>query len=546
VTERRKWWGWGREGERYHLPAPGRFWSYLEEALGDLPAAPPVPALEAMQLPPTRLSQTELDDLAGLLGKGGASVVHYDRLMHARGMSYPELLRLRQGEVAASPDAVVYPDSEKQVRMLLARAVDRGWAVIPYGGGTSVVGGVAVPGGERPVLTMDLRRMNRILEIDRTSRVAAVQCGISGPELEAELNREGFTLGHFPQSFEHSTLGGWIATRAAGQNSTLYGKIEHMVVSLRLVTPSGILETARVPAEATGPSLLQWLIGSEGILGVITQAVVRLHPVPARRGFFSCLFPDFPTGMAAVGKMMETGPYPAVLRLSDPDETAMALMLSRGPRPSMAERLGEWYVRLRGVKLDRSALLIMIFEGDAATVKTGLLRARRASNSGVNLGARPARHWMETRFRHPYLRDLLMERSVLLDTLETAAPWEGLPRLYKAVTEALRTAILQTAPGALVLSHLSHAYRDGASLYFIFMARQRSGSDPAQWRTIKEAATEAILDNGGALSHHHGIGTMHKPWLPRYLRPEGFAFLEHAKRRLDPCNTMNPGKLVGS
>jgi alkyldihydroxyacetonephosphate synthase len=313
-----------------------------------------------------------------------------------------------------------------------------------------------------------------------------------------------------------------------------------------MVTPTMVLQTARVPAEATGPSLLQWLIGSEGILGVITQADVRLHPVPARRGFVGYLFPDFPTGMAAVGEMMQTEPYPAVLRLSDPDETALALTLSRKPRPSVTERLGEFYVRLRGFKLDRGALLIMIYEGDEANVRAGVRRARRILKSGLYLGALPARHWMETRFQHPYLRDLLMDRSVMLDTLETAAPWEALPRLYSAVTGALRSEIQQTAPGALVLSHLSHAYCDGASLYLVFLARQRHGSEHEQWRAIKEAATKAVLDCGATLSHHHGIGTMHKPWLPRYLGSAGLDFLEYTKRRLDPSNIMNPDKLVGN
>jgi alkyldihydroxyacetonephosphate synthase len=386
--------------------------------------------------------------------------------------------------------------------------------------------------------------MNRILSIDLISNTARVQAGIRGPDLEAQLNRRGFTLGHFPQSFEFSTLGGWIATRSAGQSSTKYGKIEQMVVSLRMVTPRGVVEPPAVPAEAAGPSLLHCLIGSEGIFGIITEAVIRLHPVPPHRAFASYLFPDFLSGVGAVRAMMQAGIRPAVVRLSDPEETAMAAVLSRPRRAPFKDILGRWYVRWRGFDLDQGTLLILIFEGDKAEVAAARRQAHRLFRGALYLGTRPSRLWMRVRFLHPYLRDELMDRSVLVDTLETAATWERLPRLHSEVRHAIAKAIGRTAPGALVLTHLSHAYRDGASLYFIFMARQHRGHEGEQWQLIKDAATEAILEHGGALSHHHGIGRMHKVWVPRYLGPRSTMFLEGLKGQWDPQHIMNPGKLI--
>ena len=319
-----------------------------------------------------------------------------------------------------------------------------------------------------------------------------------------------------------------------------------MVVSLRMVTPTGVVDSPTVPADAAGPSLLQCLIGSEGILGVITHAVVRLHPIPQHRAFIACLFPDFTTGIAAVRNILQADMRPAILRLSDPEETAMAVLLSKSPRPSVKERLGHWYIRSRGFDLERSALLILIFEGTHDHVAAARRQARSFLKSGLSLGSSPARLWLKSRFHHPYLRDDLLDRSVMVDTLETAAPWESLLTLYTALRKALSESIRNTAPGALVFSHLSHAYPDGASLYFTFMARQQTGRELEQWQEVKEAATEAILRHGGALSHHHGVGSMHKPWLRDYLGHTGLEFLEHMKDKVDPKHIMNPGKVLGS
>ena len=543
-TEKLKWWGWGREGESYCIQNPQKFWSFLEQNLGPLEQSPRVSSLNEIALLPSRLALKDLEDLRQLFGEKDVTTDNADRIIHSFGKSYVDLLRIRRGTVERAPDVVVFPQRQEQIQDLLALASHRAWAVVPFGGGTSVVGGVEIPEDSKPSVTLDLRRMNRVLHIDRNSHTAVVQSGIMGPALERELNASGFTLGHFPQSFEFSSLGGWVATRSAGQNSTKYGKIENMVVSLRLVSPTGVLDSPMVPADAAGPSLLQCLIGSEGALGVITQAVVRLHPLPQSRAFGAYLFSDFASGVDAVKKMLQADLRPAVLRLSDPEETAMALLLAQSPRPSVKERLGHLYARLRGFDLHNGALLLLIFEGPKRLVSVAKKEAHRYARGGLYLGSLPARNWIKERFRHPYIRDDLLDHSVMVDTLETAAHWQKLPEIYAAVRQALSDSILASASGALVLGHLSHGYSDGASLYFTFMARQQPGQEYAQWQTVKTAATEAILKHGGALSHHHGIGSMHKPWTSTYLGKEGFSLLAELKHKLDPQNIMNPGKLL--
>ncbi|MCG6916845.1 MAG: FAD-binding oxidoreductase [Deltaproteobacteria bacterium] len=542
-TEKLKWWGWGREGESYSIRNPQGFWSFLEQNLGPLQQSTRVSSLNDISLPPSRLALKDLEDLRQLFGEKDVTIDDTDRIIHSFGKSYVDLLRIRRGTVERAPDVVVFPQRQEQIQDLLALASRKSWAVVPFGGGTSVVGGVEVPEDSKPSVTLDLRRMNRVLQIDRNSYTAVVQSGVMGPALEKELNASGFTLGHFPQSFEFSTLGGWVATRSAGQNSTKYGKIENMVTSLRLVSPTGVLDSPMVPADAAGPSLLQCLIGSEGALGVITQAVVRLHPLPQSRAFGAYLFSDFASGVDAVKKMLQADLRPAVLRLSDPEETAMALLLAQSPRPSIKERLGHLYIRLSGFDLHSGALLLLIFEGPERLVSVAKKEAHRYARAGLYLGSLPARNWIKERFRHPYIRDDLLDRSVMVDTLETAAHWQKLPEIYAAVRQALSDSILATASGALVFGHLSHGYSDGASLYFTFMAKQQPGQELAQWQTVKTAATEAILKHGGALSHHHGIGSMHKIWTSTYLGKEGFSLLAELKNKLDPQNIMNPGKL---
>ena len=547
-----RWWGWGTLDRSYPLEDRPGFWPFLRERLGLRgDERSPVVDLAQIELPAPRIPPQALDGLRDLVGAENVSISKMNRLTHALGKSYRDLVRLRRGEVENPPDAVVWPREEEQVADLLRLAQQWKLAVIPFGGGTSVVGGVEPTEAEglEGTISLDLKGLNRVLAVDRVSLTATVQAGILGPELERALNDQGYTLGHFPQSFEFSTLGGWIATRAAGHASTKYGKIEQMVVSLRVVAPVGVIETKAAPASASGPDLKGLLIGSEGVYGVITRATLRIHPLPEVRDYRGLLFRSFGDGVQAVREMMQAELFPATVRLSDAGETRAYMAMRRVPTTRMKalkERVGTWLLARRGYSLEDGCLMILGLEGDRETVareREAALAICRA-HGGFHLGRSVGRAWHAERFELPYLRDILLDHGVMVDTLETATTWENLESLYARVRDALWEAIEATGVQPWVMAHLSHAYPDGASLYYTFLGRQVPGHEIEQWWAIKRAATDCIMAHGGTLSHHHGVGLDHAPWLEAEHGPEGVRALRALKRALDPEGIMNPGKLL--
>ncbi len=539
-----KWWGWGEEGKVYHLPDPERFWTYIQARLGPTDASTRLDSLEGVRLRPPRLSAAVLSALARIVGDGGMSTESSDRAVRSLGKGYKDLVRIRQGQVPNPTDVVVWPRTEEQVTAVVELAARERVAVVPFGGGTSVVGGVE-PAGEGPVLTLDLGEMTGVMRIDRQSATATVAAGVAGPELERQLNAAGFTLGHFPQSFEYSTVGGWIATRSAGQKSTLYGKIEERVQGLRLAYPGGLLTTPAAPAAAAGPDLVQLIAGSEGTLGVITEATLRLAPLPPHQDYRGYLFHDFAAGVAAARELLQAGLRPAVLRLSDEPETesTLALRPTRHGLGAAAERAGLWYLSRRGLHLESASLMILGFEGEEAAVRHQRAEARPVLRryGAQSLGLSPGRAWERSRYDAPYLRDLLLDHGIMVDTLETATTWDRYLTLHAAVRDALGEALGERGG---VMAHLSHAYSDGGSIYYTFLAPQERGGEVEQWERVKAAATEAIVGQGGALSHHHGIGSDHRAWMESYLGHSGARWLAALKSALDPVGVMNPGKLV--
>jgi alkyldihydroxyacetonephosphate synthase len=546
-----RWWGWGTLDKTYPLENRPAFWPFVRQELGLTgQESCPVPDVASIALLSPRLTLSDLATMEQIVGVEGVSTEHEARLTHALGKSYRDLVRLRLGQVPHPPDAVVWPQDEAQVVSILQWAAEQRIAVVPFGGGSSVTGGVEAleRPGQRGVLSLDLARLNRLLALDPVSRTATVQAGILGPNLERALNAQGFMLGHFPQSFEFSALGGWIATRSAGQSSTGYGKIEDMVVSLRVVTPAGVVETRVVPASAAGPELKELLIGSEGVFGVITQAVLKIHPLPAARDYRGLLFRSFSDGLAAIREMLQSGLAPAVVRLSDKDETRSSLAL-REPPTGRGERLKEAVgLRLlarRGYSLETGCLMILGVEGEEEVVReTGqAARAICQAHGAFDLGHGAGRSWLQERFELPYLRDVLLDHGVMTDTLETATTWDKLETLYTRLKAAIASAIEAGGVRPWVMAHISHSYPQGASLYFTFLAKQTPGRESEQWLAIKKAATECIMRNGGTLSHHHGVGYEHAPWLEAEDTATGVAALRAVKRALDPQGIMNPGKL---
>jgi len=556
-----RWWGWGTLDRDFSLEGRQAFWPKLQEWL-ELPdeaiehEAHPVP-LEEISLRPPRLDDPMLLSLRRLLGEGQVRADKLTRVEHAYGKSYRDLVRIRTGHIPNPSDVVVYPVDQGQVASLLAWAAEREVAVIPFGGGSSVLGGVEPALDGCFAITLDLARLDRVLSLDPVSRTARIQAGATGPEVEAQLNAQGFTLGHFPQSFEFSTLGGWIATRSAGQNSIGYGKIEHMIQAVRVVTPVGIVETKDTPATAAGPSLLQLFAGSEGAYGVITEATMRIHPLPEVQDYRGILFHDMEGGIAAFRALMQSRSLrPAIVRLSDPSETASQAVMSREHHGThrLADHVLEQYLGARGYDLTAGSILLLLgFDGEAKWVarQWDLALEVCGDHRGLSLGRAVGRAWMRDRYALPYLRDTLLGHGVIVDTLETATTWSNLMPLYEAMVNAIKATITATGGGpGYVMTHISHAYEHGASLYTTFLGRQVGDPDPlakqAQWQEIKQAATDTIMAVGGTLTHHHGIGRDHAPWLDEEIGLLGMKALRTLKQTFDPVGILNPGILVRS
>jgi alkyldihydroxyacetonephosphate synthase len=538
---RMRWWGWGEDG--HDAPLTPSAHALLEGELGALaPRRDPV-ALEAVRLPDPALAPRARERLAAVVGEEHLCEDRPTRVAHAAGRGYHDLVRLRAGDAATAPDAVAYPGTAEEVLGLLRVCAEEQVAVVPFGGGTSVVGGVeALRGRFAAALTVDLARLDRLLAVDAESLTATVQPGMTGPALAAALDEHGLTLGHLPQSFEYSTVGGWVATRSAGQASTGYGRIDALVVALRVSTPSGEIATRPLPASAAGPSLRELLVGSEGTLGIVTEVTLRVRPRPAVRRYEAFSLPRFDAGVAAFRALAQAGAAPDVARLSDAQETRVSLALSG---EGLATRALRGYLRARGhaggclaIAGWEDASEALVRRRRAATVR--LLRDHGALALGTPVGAA----WERGRFHAPYLRDELLAHGVLVETLETATTWSRLTELHAAVAAALDRALRGRGTSPVVMGHVSHVYRTGASLYFTFVARQEAGAELEQWHAAKAAASAAILAGGGTITHHHAVGRDHAPWLPEEVGELGIELLRAAKATLDPAGIMNPGKLL--
>jgi alkyldihydroxyacetonephosphate synthase len=548
--EKRRWWGWGLD--EVEPPHTEGLYAYLSENLSPWPESGlSVPDIGDLDIRPPFLPQAFRHDLETIMDSGQIRTDRASRVFHAMGRSYRDLIRLRTGRIPAPPDVVVYPTSHIQVRRILDVAARHGAAVIPFGGGSSVVGGLEPAAELRPVICMDMVRMNRVLEIDPISLTARVEAGIYGPDLEQVLGNKGYTLGHFPQSFEFSTLGGWIATRGAGHKSNRYGKIEDMVLSLKAALPGDEIQTPQVPAAAAGGDLTQLLIGSEGALGVITEARVKIHPLPEAEWFSAYLFPDFHAGCTCIREIMALGLSPATIRLSDEDETR-ALMAEAsaketgGSKRFIMEKIAPRYLSFKGVDINRCCLLLAVGEGSPAEIRAEkkAVAAMCKAHGGVKAGSGPARAWHETRYGTPYLRDEMLGRGLLVETLETAATWDNLNKLYNEVRKAVSGSLNVNGRKGVVMTHLSHTYPQGANLYFTFIGPMEQGAEEEQWLRIKTAATNAIVENQGSLSHHHGVGRDHKPWMEKFWGKELAKTFRQAKTTLDPQAVCNPGVVL--
>jgi len=524
---RLKHFGWGREGSGLTEAEETLVLRRAEQQFGP-PVEPEVkpPGLANIKLEPPRLKPP-----ASL---SFCSTEHYDRAAHTYGKSFPEYTRGLLGNYGSAPDVVAYPRNEADVASVLDWAGGAQASVTPFGGGSSVVGGVEPrrDGRYQAAVTIDLRELGRVIEVDKTSRAASIEAGVFGPALEAQLKPQGLTLRHFPQSFECSTLGGWIATRSGGHFATLYTHIDDLVESLRLVSPKGILETRRLPGSGAGPSPDRLLIGSEGILGVITQAWMRLQDRPKFRGGGAVHFADFFTAARALRAISQAGLFPANCRILDPQEAFNT-----------------------GASDGSTAVMVLAFESGDHPIEPWL---KRALECCADHGGKPeqagrtdahregaAGAWRNAFIRMPYARERLIQRGLIGDTFETAITWERFETFHDSVKAATERAILEaTGRAGQVTCRCTHVYPDGPAPYFTFHAAGRHGQLSAQWHTIKSAGLDAVIARGGTVTHHHAVGRDHRPWYDRQRPPLFAAALKAAKAAMDPQGLLNPGVLI--
>jgi alkyldihydroxyacetonephosphate synthase len=548
-----KWWGWGLEGVAFTHEDKPELRGFIERVLAlDVarPTTRPV-AFDELTIAEPALGDALRGALEDAVGGDFVSTDPLDRVVHARGKSLRDLVRHRGGDVGRVPDVVVRPGDEAAVEAVLRAAIAADAVVIPFGGGTNISGSLEAPPEEtRTIVSVDMSRMSQVLEIDEGSRLARVQAGVFGPDLERQLNARGWTIGHFPDSFTHSTLGGWIATRSSGMQSDKYGDIADLTRAVRVVTPAGTLATRPVPHTSTGPSVREMVLGSEGRLGIITEATVHVHRVPEQRVILGYLFPDWPRALAAMQAIAESEASPTVTRVSDSFETAFSFSTRKHPTPLdrvKSKALTTYLERRRGYDLEAMCLCFIGYEGSKAHVAAQRKLVGRIVSrfGGLCIGSSPGELYDQKKFDTPYIRDFLLDRGAPADVSETSAPWSALRPLYDSVMAAAHGAFADLGVTGYIMCHLSHSYHAGACLYFTF-AFNPSGTREAidEYDVVKTAIQQAFVDSGATLSHHHAVGTEHAQWLEEDISPAGVAMVRALFDGVDPGANLNPGKIV--
>jgi alkyldihydroxyacetonephosphate synthase len=547
-----KWWGWGHEDAEFRASHHPDFWPFAKSVLDiesdDFPGREW--NLDSIELPERFVDEQFLAKLRTSLASSQITDDAKERVIHSYGKGFRDLFRLRHGIAAGAPDLVVYPESERDVSLTLRAAAERDIVLIPFGGGSNIAGCLERMDARRMCVSLDMRRMRRVLAVDQRSFTAQVEAGVFGPDLEEQLAAHGMTLGHFPDSFLHSTLGGWIATRSAGMQSDKYGKIEDMVIAVRMATPEGVLQTRVVPKSSNGIDVNHLCIGSEGTLGIITEATMRVHALPESRQVRGYLFPEFEGGIEAMFECMNQECMPAMVRLNDPDKTALSLAF-RPPASGftkIASSLFKTYLRAKGFAQPRACLMLIAFEGRARGVSRRLQQAeviyRKCGAVGLGTGA--GKSFEATKYDFPHIRDFLLDRNVTTDVSETSTVWSNIATLYQETIAVLRAEIGKSGVRPWAGCHVSHTYPCGASLYFTFGFRQQLGKEMEQYLQVKRAVQQSFIDHGATLSHHHAVGTEHLPWLAADISTVGVQAVSAIKQGLDPANIMNPGRLLPS
>jgi alkyldihydroxyacetonephosphate synthase len=548
-----KWWGWGVEGVSFHHEDKPGFRPFVINAIDlDVNTTPTAPmSLDELPIPAPVISAQLLNELAEAVGADYARQDDLERIVHTYGKSVRDLLRLRAGDIPRIPDVVVYPANEAEVQLIVDHAVAADAVIIPYGGGSNIAGSLHAPEDEtRPVISVDLGRMNQVIEIDEESGLARIQSGAQGPDLEKQLIDQGWTLGHYPDSFTHSTLGGWAATRSSGMQSDKYGDIADIARGMRVVMPGKVLEVRPLPHTSTGPSVREMVLGSEGRLGVITEVTVQVHRIPEVRVILGYLFPSWEAGLAAMQEISTSDAHPSITRVSDAKETRFSFATrKKSSKISISSLISKGLMKVlerRGWNLDEVCLSFIGYEGGKAHVarQKKIVKDIVSEHGGILLGKGPGELYDQKKFDTPYIRDFLLDRGAIGDVSETAAPWSKLLPLYRNVMTAAEKVYAQLGVTGWIMCHLSHSYHSGACLYFTF-AFKHDGVDPlSQYEPLKNAIQQAFVDSDGTLSHHHAVGTEHAAWLEQDISAPGVHMIDGLFTAMDPGRNFNPGKIV--
>jgi alkyldihydroxyacetonephosphate synthase len=549
-----KWWGWGLEGIAFHHEDKPGFAPFILEQLAlDLHAVAPtgMPSFDKVTVEKSLISPTFSKVLADIVGADNVTTDKMERVVHAYGKSLRDLVRIRANQIERTPDVVVYPATEPEVQQIVDAAVKADAVLIPFGGGSNIGGSLEPLRTEkRVVISLDMGRMNKLLEIDSDAGLARIQAGALGPDLEDQLAAQGWTIGHFPDSFTHSTLGGWIATRSSGMQSDKYGDIADITRGLRLVRPGGTLVIRPIPSASNGPSVREMILGSEGRLGVVTEAWVQVHRIPAKRDVYAYFFPNFETGLKAMQEIAESDAAPTITRVSDNMETRFSLATSKeshGITKFVSGTVLPAIFRSKGWNLDEICLSFIGYEGSErhAKLQKKLVDKIVKKYNGMGVGKGPGILYDQKKFDTPYIRDFLLDRGAAGDVSESAAPWSKLQVLHDGAVSAAHDAFDRIGAQGVIISHLSHSYHSGACLYFTFGFK--FGKDAlGDYDIVKSAIQQSFIDNGGSISHHHGVGLEHAPWLEDDISPSGIAVMQGLFDAVDPKGNFNPGKIIAA
>jgi alkyldihydroxyacetonephosphate synthase len=540
----KNWWKWGDPSAYEHVDNYPNLRNICKERFGVDPKEDFHPPVEFEFDEPT---PGIMDQIRAAFGDA-ADFSRDKRLAAALGKSYHDVIRIFRDHRISVPDAVLSPEGHDEVQHIVKEADRHGIVIVAVGGQTNVVGALTIVESDarRPIVYINLLGMSRMLSVDERNMIATFQAGVLGPHLEEQLQPHGLTLGHFPQSFEFSTLGGWVVTRSAGQESTYYGKIEDMVVSVKAATPAGTISTPAFDKDAEGINLTPLFIGSEGSLGIVTEVTVRLHCKPVKNRWVLAVFPDFNSGAECLREIVQQDIYPSVCRLSDGPETYFYSQLKpskSGIFQGLKKAIQNAYLGFRNIQ--EPNVMMLRFEelntsrlSETLTVKKSIGR-----HNGVLIPSSLAKNWEDTRFHTPYLRDTMMEHRIFIDTMETVVPWDKVMHMHQSVTDALRGCDEFHRESGIVMGHISHIYVHGACMYFILICPMNAGAEVEQWQAIKKTVSDAIVQAGGSISHHHSVGLDHQSYYLEHTDPLGLEILKGIKKQLDPNRILNPGKL---